>query len=135
MPASTPERPAPAHFGMRHGVAARLDLGLRSAGATLAAFAVALSAYASHAAEGDRTRLFIAAAIAFGHALALAVLPAIAPGRTARMASCLLLAGCVLFAGSLVAAHLFGASTRLAPVGGLSMIIGWLLHAAAPWRR
>lgn len=111
-----------------------LDRGLRSCGAVLAAAAVALSAYASHAAEGDRTRLFMAAVLAFGHGVALVAMPASA-SRLARTASLALLLGSLLFAGSLVAAHFAGASTRLAPFGGLLMIAGWLLHAAAAWRR
>lgn len=135
MTALAPDRHESAPSAARSGAATQIDLGLRSAGALLAACAVGLSAYASHAAEGDRARLFIAAAITFGHGLALAVLPAVTHARVARLASCLLLAGCLVFAGSLVAAHLLGASTRLAPAGGLSMIAGWLLHAAAPWKR
>ena len=43
-------------------------------------------------------------------------------------------AGVLLFAGSLVAAHAFGLPTRLAPLGGSLMILGWLLHAAAAAR-
>lgn len=113
----------------------RFHRALAAAGALLASAAVALAAYASHAAGPDAgARLGLAAAFAFGHGLALA---ALAPGATGRLkvgALWLLLAGVLLFAGSLAGAHFLDLSTRLAPVGGSLMILGWLVHAAAALR-
>lgn len=109
---------------------------LAAAGAVLAAAAVALAAYASHAAgPGAGLRLGTAAAFAFGHGLALAALAPQAGGRLAAAALWLLLAGVLLFAGSLAGAHFIGLPTRLAPLGGSLMILGWLAHAVAAWRR
>jgi len=110
---------------------------LASAGAVLAAAAVALAAYASHAAGPDAgTRLGIAAAFAFGHGLALAALaPRAAGDRPGLAALWLLLLGVLLFSGSLAGAHFLGLPTRMAPLGGSLMMLGWLLHAVAAWRR
>jgi uncharacterized membrane protein YgdD (TMEM256/DUF423 family) len=104
---------------------------LVASGALLAACAVALAAYASHAVDVDAgRRLSLAAAFAFGHGLALAALAPQATRVLARVSLWLLLAGVLLFAGSLAAAHAFGLPTRLAPAGGMLMIGGWLLRAA-----
>jgi len=109
---------------------------LAAAGAVLAALAVALAAYASHAADpGAGQRLGLAAAFAFGHGLALAALAPRARGYLAPAALWALLLGVLLFAGSLVGARFFGLPTRLAPMGGSLMILGWLAHAVAALRR
>lgn len=116
-------------------VSRRLAGGLAAAGSVLAALSVALAAYASHAAGPDAgSRLGLAAAFGFGHGLALAALAPRVAGRTGLMAVGALLLWVLLFAGSLVAAHAFGLPTRLAPLGGSLMILGWLLHAAAAVR-
>lgn len=108
---------------------------LAASGGTLAAVAVALAAYASHAVDpGAGARLGIAAAFAFGHGLALAALAPRARGLPAQAALWVLLLGVLLFAGSLAAAHFMGWPTRLAPAGGTLMILGWLVHAAAVLR-
>lgn len=108
---------------------------LAPAGAVLAAAAVALAAYASHAAGPDGgARLALAAAFAFGHGLALAALAPRAAGWLAASALWTLLLGVLLFAGSLAGAHFLDLPTRLAPMGGSLMILGWLLHAAAALR-
>lgn len=108
---------------------------LAASGALLAALAVALAAYASHAAGPDAgARLGLSAAFAFGHGLALAALAPRAAGRLAMAALFAMLLGVLLFAGSLAGAHFFGLPTRLAPTGGSLMILGWLLHAAATLR-
>lgn len=100
---------------------------LAAIGAWLAGASVALAAYASHGVDGDaRSRLMLAAVIAFGHGLALAALAPQAAGRLAHVALAAVLAGTVLFSGSLVAAQLLGASTRLAPIGGVLLMLGWL---------
>lgn len=108
-----------------------------AAGALIAGAAVALAAYASHAATPDaRERLLMAAAIAFGHGAVLAVAAGdTGSGRTGRLASLGLLVGASLFAGSLAGAALAGWSTRLAPIGGTLLIAGWLLLAVDRARR
>lgn len=103
---------------------------LPAAGAVLAAVAVALSAYAAHATEPAATaRLQSAALFAFGHGIALAALAPLAVRWQARLALMGLLAGTLLFSGSLVAAHFFGTPTALAPLGGGLMILAWLTWA------
>ena len=100
-----------------------------AAGGLFGAFGVALSAYAAHAAGGDaRQRLYTAAGIALVHGVALVAWTPRASriGDVARLA---LLIGVVLFSGSLVAAHMYGLPTRLAPVGGSLLIAGWLFVA------
>lgn len=104
---------------------------LAAAGSLLAALAVALSAYAMHAAAPvARERLLLAAAFGFAHGLALAALAPLAQRAGALWAQVLLLVGVLLFSGSLAAAALLGAPTVLAPVGGVLLIGGWLLQAA-----
>ncbi len=109
-----------------------------AAGALLAAAAVALSAYAAHASDGQaQARLQQAALMAFGHGIALAAL-GLQTGARARWALLAMLGGALLFCGSLVLAHGLGSSTRLAPVGGALMIGSWLalagLVATGRWR-
>lgn len=103
---------------------------LAANGALCAAAAVALSAYAAHAAEGPaQMRLQTAAIFAFGHGLALALL---APTIRRRLGRCALLAlylGVLLFCGSLVFNALAQWPTTLAPLGGMLLIGGWLLLA------
>ena len=104
-------------------------------GAICAAAAVALAAYASHAAApDDRARLFIAAAFGFGHGLAMAALSPLPLGRLGRAGLWAAYLGMLLFAGSLVLAAFAGASTQFAPFGGMAMIGGWLLFAIDRWR-
>ncbi len=105
-------------------------------GAWLCAIAVALAAYASHAAAGpSQARLQTAALFAFGHGLALLVLAPRASSRAPRIGVAALLAGVLLFSGSLAAEALFGLRPRLAPFGGTLLIAGWLwLGATMPKR-
>ncbi|MBS7456422.1 DUF423 domain-containing protein [Coralloluteibacterium stylophorae] len=106
-----------------------------AAGALLCGLAVALGAYASHGAEGAAAvRLGLAALFAFGHGLALVLLAPRVRGWGA-LVPLVLLAGVLLFSGSLVAAVLTGASTRLAPAGGGLLMLGWLVQAVASLRR
>lgn len=108
--------------------------GWAASGSLLAAASIALAAYASHGAQGDaRERLQLAAALAFGHGLALCALAAPAHGLR-RWVAAGWLGGVLLFSGSLVAAHVVGTSTRLAPAGGLLLMGAWLLHAVSAWR-
>lgn len=103
---------------------------LAAAGALCAALAVALAAYAAHAAIGEGQGLLqTAAALLFGHGVALAALARGHQGRRRRLAFSTLLAGSVLFAGSLVVHALAGVQLHLAPAGGLLMIGGWVLLA------
>lgn len=107
-----------------------------ASGALLAGVGVALSAYAAHTAvDAGRASLQSAALFALVHGVALVALA----GQTARrfgiFALALLLLGVLLFSGSLVAAHVFGTTTRLAPIGGLLIILGWLAYAIDTFRR
>lgn len=101
---------------------------LAAAGALLAAGAVALSAYAAHAAAaaGHQAPLFTAAAVAFGHGLALQALGQDNRRRLRRVLLAAMLLGTVLFSGSVAAAQLFGISAKLAPLGGGLLILCWL---------
>lgn len=109
---------------------------LAANGALCAAAAVAVSAYAAHAASGPaQARLQTAALFAFGHGLALAVLAPLAARVLARLALVLLYLGMVLFSGSLVFNALAQWPTTLAPFGGGLMIAGWLLYAVDAMRR
>ena len=101
-------------------------------GAWLCAIAVALAAYASHAVAGAaQARLQLAALFAFAHGLALIVLAPRASSRGVRIGTVALLAGVLLFSGSLAMESLFGLRPRLAPFGGMLLVAGWLWLGAA----
>jgi uncharacterized membrane protein YgdD (TMEM256/DUF423 family) len=109
---------------------------LAASGAALAACAVALAAYASHGTHEDaRGPLHAAAAVAFGHGLALAALAPPARMRAHFFALCGLLLGTLLFSGGVVLGHVLGWPVRLAPFGGSLLILSWLLYAVASLRR
>jgi uncharacterized membrane protein YgdD (TMEM256/DUF423 family) len=99
-------------------------------GALFAGAAVALAALAMHAVSGhESVRLSIAAAIAFGHGLALVAI--VARGSTlATLARSALALGTLLFAGTLVLTVFAGASPTLAPAGGMLLMAGWVILAA-----
>jgi len=106
------------------------------AGALLAAASVALSAYASHAASGaGQATLQAAAAIAFGHGVALAALSPLARGRLAATALLAMLLGTLLFSGGIVVAHFADVAARTAPFGGTLLIAAWLAWAFDALRR
>lgn len=108
---------------------------LASAGALLAGASVALAAYASHGVDGAaRAQLQLAAVLAFGHGVALASLSHRVAGRIGVASMASLLAGTLLFSGSLAAHATWGTATAPAPAGGLLLIGGWLLAAIAAWR-
>lgn len=114
-------------------VRARRVLG--AIGSVLAGVAVALAAYAAHGADDQaQARLAQAAALAFGHGLALAALAPLVQRRSGLVALMAMLFGMLLFSGSLVGAALLGLPTALAPFGGMLMIGGWLLHGWDRWR-
>lgn len=99
-------------------------------GALCAASAVAVSAYAAHAATGAaQSRLQTAALFAFGHGLALVQLAPAAHRRLARGALLALYLGVLLFCGSLVFGVLAHWPTTLAPLGGSLLMAGWLALA------
>ena len=100
-------------------------------GALLAGASVALSAYAAHAGAPG---LASAAWLGLIHGAACAALAPDATGRLSRCALVMLLAGAWLFAGSLVAKHVLGTSSAVAPAGGMLMIAGWVLYAASRLR-
>ena len=66
-----------------------------------------------------------------------AVLLAIAPlpGRAITLAKVALLAGSILFCGSLYGKALLGWPATLAPAGGMALLLGWLLLALSGMRR
>lgn len=101
-----------------------------AAGALCAGAGVGMAAYASHGVSGQAASwLQTAALFAFGHGVALALLSPL-PARALRLlAMALLLAGMLLFSGSLAAAAMLGSPTSLAPFGGSLMMLGWLLLA------
>ena len=108
---------------------------LGAVGSTLAGLAVALAAYAAHAADGEaQARLAQAAAFAFGHGLALAALAPLAQRRSGLVALLAILLGVLLFSGSVAGAALLGLPTTLAPSGGMLMIGAWFLHGWDRWR-
>lgn len=108
---------------------------LAANGALCAAAAVALSAYAAHAAQGaDQTRLQTAAFFAFGHGVALAALAPAASRTLGRFGLAALLLGTLLFSGSLTFNALAQWPTTLAPFGGMLLIAGWVLYAVDAMR-
>ena len=82
-----------------------------------------------------QTNLQTAVLYAFGHGIALAALAAGTTRTLGRLALYLLLLGSLLFCGSLVLNATAGVSSRLAPVGGLGMMAGWVLWAVDALRR
>ncbi len=106
-------------------------------GAVLAALSIGLSAYASHGVDDAdaRSNLQTACLYAFGHGVALAALWPRATGWLDRAALLALLAGTLLFAGSLAGSVLAGLPTRLAPAGGMLMMLGWVAWAVSVVRR
>lgn len=117
---------------------------LLAAAAINAAVAVAAGAFGAH---GLRERLDaralevfeIAVRYSLAHALGMAVcaLAARAGIRGAVRAGWVMQAGVVLFAGTLYALALSGVKVlgAITPVGGVLMIVGWVLLAIAAMRR
>ena len=106
-------------------------------GAVLAAIAVAFGAYASHgvADAHAQANLQTASLYAFGHGIALAALAAGTTRTLGRIALYLLLVGTVLFSGSLALNALAQLGSKLAPIGGISLMLGWVLWALDALRR
>ncbi len=106
-------------------------------GGLIAAAAVGLGAYAAHGTADAlvQSNLQSAAVFGFGHGVALAALSAGTSRRLGRAGLYLLLFGTLLFSGSLVLGAMADMSTRLAPVGGLGLMLGWVLWALDAIRR
>ena len=100
------------------------------AGGLFGAAGVALSAAATHAGGGN---VATAASFLLAHAPALLAIGLFGRGRALAIGGAILLVGALLFAGDLLIRHYVG--TRLfpmaAPLGGTSMILGWLVLAAS----
>lgn len=110
---------------------------LAAVGAVLAAIAIGLSAYASHGVSDAQAQqhLQTASLYALVHGVALAALGARSDRLLAGLALTALLLGTLMFSGSLVVGALLHWSTRLAPVGGVTMMVGWVLFAVHSLRR
>ncbi|MBP6626321.1 MAG: DUF423 domain-containing protein [Arenimonas sp.] len=107
-----------------------LARGLAACGALACGASIALAAYASHGLDGDAARrAALAAALAFGHGLALLVLAPVARRRLGLWALAALLSGLCLFSGALLGSVFFATSTALAPAGGVLLMLGWLMLA------
>jgi len=106
-------------------------------GALLAAASIGLSAYAAHGVSDPLTQqhLNMAALYAFAHGAVLAALGPRAQGAIAHLALYVLLLGVLLFAGSLTGSALWQWPTRLAPVGGTTLMAGWVLLGINALRR
>jgi uncharacterized membrane protein YgdD (TMEM256/DUF423 family) len=109
--------------------------------AAFGASAVALGAFGAHALRGrlDEATLALwrtAVDYQFWHALALLALAGFAPAtRLWRASGIALCVGTLLFCGSLYALalgapHWVGVLT---PLGGLSLMVGWILLGSAFW--
>jgi len=116
----------------------------QGAACLLLALATVIGAFATHVLKARLTAdhyaaLQTAVLYQFIHALGLLALGVLAvqrPSRGLAIAMSLLLAGVVLFSGSLYlllcgAPRLVG---LLTPLGGAALIAGWLVAAAAVWR-
>jgi len=110
---------------------------LACAGALLAAAAIGASAYASHgiAEPTAQQHLNMAALYAFAHGAVLVALAPRAQAGFSRLALSVLLLGTLLFAGSLAGNALMQWPTRLAPAGGMALMLGWVLVAIDALRR
>lgn len=108
-----------------------------SCGALLALLAIGYSAWATHGLPPGRAQhnVLMACLYAFGHGAVLAVLAQQALSSLARTALWVLLLGVLLFSGSLLAGAVLGWPTRAAPVGGLLLMLGWLLLSLGFWQR
>ena len=113
------------------------------AGALAGCLAVALSAWAAHAAAvappETAHRLGQALTMQGWHALALVATGLLAERRAGwapHVAGGAFLLGMVLFCGAVWSVALTGQSWgRLAPTGGTLLMLGWLALAVAAWRR
>lgn len=95
---------------------------------------VAFGAFAAHGVTDPKAQEWLRTGALYGFVHVLAVFAAATlPGRRARIAAPILLAGVALFSGSLWAMalgapHILGAVT---PIGGLCFLTGWAVLAWA----
>ncbi len=115
-----------------------------AAAGLLIALATVLGALGAHALQTrlapDRLQVFeTAVRYHFFHALgllAIGLVAHLADAPLVRWAAILVIAGILVFSGSLYALC-FGAPRLLGaitPLGGLALIVGWVLFAAGIWR-
>jgi uncharacterized membrane protein YgdD (TMEM256/DUF423 family) len=124
-------------------------------GALLGALGVGLGAFGAHVLDGVLTRLgFVgddalhrtaiyetAVRYQMYHALAIAVVGVVLSNRSAALwnaAGWAFLLGVLVFSGLLYALVLTGPNWRwlgaVVPIGGISLIVGWVLLAVGAWR-
>lgn len=113
---------------------------IAAVGALLAATAVALGAFGAHGLADLLTAERLATfetAVRYQMFHALGLLAVAALGRAAVRAAPWLLAGSLIFSGSLYLLVFSGAGWwgAVAPLGGLLQIAGWLILAVVMWRR
>lgn len=114
------------------------------AGAVNAALAVALGAFGAHALKDKLSERYLAiwdTAVQYQmfHALGLLAVgilmssSLIGPSSQLTWAGYLLLAGIIIFSGSLYALSLSGVGVlgAITPIGGVAFIVGWILFIAA----
>lgn len=96
----------------------------------LGASGVAAAAASSHA---GAALLGPYSLVALTHAPAILALALVPLGRIFTMATAALMAGATLFCADLAARHLLGGTPLplLAPLGGVTMIVGWVLLTVA----
>ncbi|HKT74326.1 MAG TPA: DUF423 domain-containing protein [Steroidobacteraceae bacterium] len=115
-----------------------------AAAGVLLALATVLGAFGAHALKGhlspDRLQVYeTAVRYHFLHTLgllAIGVLLRNVDSSLLRLSAVLVIVGIVLFSGSLYGLT-FGGPRALGivtPLGGLALIVGWLVFAAALWR-
>ncbi|HKI55954.1 MAG TPA: DUF423 domain-containing protein [Trueperaceae bacterium] len=109
-------------------------------GASLAGLAVVMGAFGVHSlaplVSADRLQVWeTAVRFQMYHALGLLAIGALP--RPARLAALLLVVGVIIFSGSLYLLVLTGVAVlgAITPLGGLSMIVGWVLLALSLARR
>lgn len=109
-------------------------------GAVLAALAVALGAFGAHALDGRLTAARMdtwdtAARMHLVHAVALVALGA-AGGTAFGRGAAVLTAGTVIFSGTLYLLCLTGVGVlgAITPIGGVLLILGWILVAVSAGR-
>jgi uncharacterized membrane protein YgdD (TMEM256/DUF423 family) len=104
-------------------------------GALFGLVAAALAAIGSHALELDADgmrRFALGVAFLFVHGLLLigqAQLLRNGSGLALSLSAALIAGGVLLFSGALIGAALFAWPTLLAPIGGVMLMLGWLMLA------
>ena len=106
----------------------------------LAAFAVAVGAFGAHGLKAvlDAKALGwvdTGASYQTTHALALIACGLLPPGKSINRTALLFIMGIVLFSGSLYLMALTGVTKlgMVTPIGGMSLILGWLSFCWAVW--